>query len=136
MVDRLAGPLLGGIYGTPVDELSLFAVVPQLRDSEREHRSLLFAGLAQGRAARARARAAAASARAGPAAPVRNQVRAPGGSGSPFLSLAGGMGSLVDALADAVRAAPGGRDPARAPASWRSSATAPGLPSPSPTGRG
>ena len=33
LVDRLAGPLLGGVYGTSVDELSLLAVVPQLRDA-------------------------------------------------------------------------------------------------------
>ena len=120
MVDRLADPLLGGIYGAPVDELSLFAVVPQLRDYERDHRSLLFASLVQGRAARARARAhAAATATAGAggaAGPggsrtpggsgLRGGSGSPGGTGSPFLSLAGGMGSLVDALADAVRTAP------------------------------
>ena len=52
LVDRLAGPLVGGVYGTPIDELSLDAVVPQLRVAEREHRSLLFAGLADGRAMR------------------------------------------------------------------------------------
>ena len=112
MVDRLADPLLGGIYGAPVDELSLFAVVPQLRDYERDHRSLLFASLAQGRAARARAQAAAAAAATAAAgAPGGTRpaggAASPGGSGSPFLSLAGGMGSLVDALAAAVRAAPG-----------------------------
>jgi oxygen-dependent protoporphyrinogen oxidase len=94
MVDRLADPLLGGIYGAPVDELSLLAVVPQLGDYERDHRSLLLASLAQGRAARARARAAVGARGSG------------GGSGSPFLSLAGGMESLIDALAAAVRAAP------------------------------
>ena len=44
IVDRLAGPLVGGVYGTPIDELCLDAVVPQLRVAEREHRSLLFAG--------------------------------------------------------------------------------------------
>lgn len=96
MVERLADPLLGGIYGAPVDELSLLAVVPQLRDYERDHRSLLLASLAQGRAARGRARAAAAGAGSG----------APGGSGSPFLSLAGGLGSLVDALVAAIEAGP------------------------------
>ena len=53
IVDRLAGPLVGGVYGTPIDELSLDAVVPQLRVAEREHRSLLFAGLADGRAMKA-----------------------------------------------------------------------------------
>ncbi len=53
LVDRLAGPLVGGVYGTPIDELSLDAVVPQLRAAERDHRSLLLAGLAEGRAMRA-----------------------------------------------------------------------------------
>jgi oxygen-dependent protoporphyrinogen oxidase len=78
MVDRLADPLLGGIYGAPVDDLSLFAVVPQLRDYERDHRSLLFASLAQGRAARRRVRAAAASATGRPAAPVPQPGRVVG----------------------------------------------------------
>ena len=82
LVARLGDPLIGGIYGASVDELSLDAVVPQLRTAEREHRSLLLASLAQGRA---RARAAAAG--------------SPAPKGSPFLSLRGGMGSLIDALA-------------------------------------
>jgi oxygen-dependent protoporphyrinogen oxidase len=78
LVDRLAGPLLGGVYGTPIDELSLDAVVPQLREAERLHRSLLLASLASGRAVRVR------------------------GSGSPFVSLAGGMGQLTGALVGAI----------------------------------
>jgi oxygen-dependent protoporphyrinogen oxidase len=82
LVARLGDPLIGGIYGASVDELSLDAVVPQLRTAEREHRSLLLASLAQGRA---RARAAAAG--------------NPPPKGSPFLSFRGGMGALVDALA-------------------------------------
>jgi len=82
LVARLGDPLIGGIYGASVDELSLDAVVPQLRTAEREHRSLLLASLAQGRA---RARAVAAG--------------SPAPKGSPFLSLRGGMGSLIDALA-------------------------------------
>ncbi len=106
MVERLADPLLGGIYGAPVDELSLFAVVPQLRDYERDHRSLMLASLAQGRASRARARAAT-SASAGSAGSAAGGRPVPGASQSPFVSLAGGMGSLVDAVAAAVRAAPG-----------------------------
>ena len=57
LVDRLAGPLVGGVYGTPIDELSLDAVVPQLRVAERDHRSLLLAGRADGRAMRAAAAA-------------------------------------------------------------------------------
>lgn len=80
VADRLVEPLLGGVYGASIDELSMDAVVPTLRTSEAEHRSLMLASLAQGRAAR----------RAG----------APGGS--PFRSLRRGLGSLVDALVTAL----------------------------------
>jgi oxygen-dependent protoporphyrinogen oxidase len=83
LVERLAGPLVGGVYGTPIDELSLDAVVPTLRTAERDHRSLLFAGLADGR----RMRAAMAA-------------RPPGAKGlGAFVSLAPGMDTLIDALA-------------------------------------
>jgi oxygen-dependent protoporphyrinogen oxidase len=84
LVDRLAGPLVGGVYGTPIDELSLDAVVPQLRVAEREHRSLLRAGLADGRKMREMA------------------AKRPPGTKSlgVFVSLRGGMETLVDALAD------------------------------------
>lgn len=85
LVERLAGPLLGGVYGTSIDELSLDAVVPQLRAAEREHRSLLLASLASRRAPRI----------------------AGGPTASPFVTLADGMGQLVETLAAAVRAAPG-----------------------------
>jgi protoporphyrinogen/coproporphyrinogen III oxidase len=95
VVDRLAGPLLGGIYGTPIDELSLDAVVPQLRTSEREHRSLLFAGLAQGRAARRIAAEAAAGASS--AAPRARPL-------GMFASLAGGTQQLIDGLVAAIGA--------------------------------
>jgi len=82
IVDRLAGPLVGGVYGTPIDELSLDAVVPQLRVAEREHRSLLFAGLDDGRKMRAMA-----------------AKRPPGAKSlGVFVSLRGGMETLVDAL--------------------------------------
>ena len=89
LVERLAGPLLGGIYGTDVDQLSLLAVMPQLRAAERAHRSLLLAG------------------RAGPGAP-RGANGPP--AGSLFQSLAGGMGELVDALRAALER---GSQPAR-----------------------
>jgi len=80
LVERLAGPLIGGVYGTPIDELSLDAVVPQLREAERDHRSLLLASLAQGRA----------------------RKQSGEGGGSPFVSLAGGMGQLTGALVEAI----------------------------------
>ncbi len=102
LVDRLAGPLVGGVYGTPIDELSLDAVVPQLRTAEREHRSLLFAGLADGRAMRGAARArAAAAASTSTTGPTAQPARKPLGV---FVSLRGGMDRLTDALAASLAA--------------------------------
>lgn len=89
LVDRLAGPLVGGVYGTPIDELSLDAVVPQLRVAERDHRSLLAAGLADGRR-------------------MREMIaKRPPGTRSlgTFVSLRGGMETLVDALEAELAAA-------------------------------
>lgn len=86
LVRRFADPLVGGIYGASVDELSLDAVLPSLRENEREHRSLMVASLMAGRAARRRATAAA-----------------PRGASSPFRSLAGGMGQLVAELTERLR---------------------------------
>lgn len=83
IVQRFADPMVGGIYGAGVDELSLDAVLPSLRADEARHRSLMLASLAQGRAARASTR----------------------GANSPFRTLARGMGSLVEALATQLAAA-------------------------------
>jgi oxygen-dependent protoporphyrinogen oxidase len=79
-LERLAEPLLGGIYAGDVDALSLAATFPQLAALETKHGSLIRGALAQ-RAARGN--------KAGPAP-------------STFQSLVGGMGELVDALARAV----------------------------------
>ncbi len=84
VVERFAQPLVGGIYGAGVDELSLDAVLPTLRTAESEHRSLVLASLTQGRAAR---RAAGA---AGPR------------PGSPFRSLQDGLGVIVDRLVEVL----------------------------------
>lgn len=86
LVERLAGPLVGGVYGTPIDELSLDAVVPTLRIAEREHRSLLLAGLADGQAMRA------AMAKRAAANPGAKSLGA-------FVTLRGGLGGLTDAVA-------------------------------------
>lgn len=97
LVDRLAGPLVGGIYGTAIDELSLDAVVPTLRDAERDHRSLLLAGLADGR----RMRAAAA----GPDRPDGHGAAAGAQRAlGVFASLVGGLGDLVAATVRSVEA--------------------------------
>ncbi len=80
VVDRLAGPLISGIYGLAIDELSLDALMPRLRDALARHGSLVRAGLA--------ARAA----------------RRPAPAGPEVVTLRRGMGSLVDALASRLRA--------------------------------
>ena len=84
IVQRFAEPLVGGIYGASVHDLSLDAVLPGLRANELEHRSLLVASLAAGR----RARRSAA-----------------GRGGSVFKSLRGGMGELVATCQAALEAA-------------------------------
>lgn len=83
VVRRFADPMLGGIYGAGVDELSLDATLPSLRTDEQAHRSLMLAALAQGRRTRATGR----------------------GPGSPFRTLRRGMGSLVDAVVAGLVAA-------------------------------
>ncbi len=75
IVTKFADPMIGGIYGASVDELSLDAVLPSLRTNEREHRSLMLASLAQGRS-----------------------KRMTPGAGSPFRTLRGGLGDMVDGL--------------------------------------
>ncbi len=80
VVARFADPLVGGIYGAPVDELSVDAVLPVLRTHEAQRRSLIVASLVQGRLAR-------------PASP----------DASPFRSMGAGMGSLVDGLVKGLR---------------------------------
>jgi protoporphyrinogen/coproporphyrinogen III oxidase len=78
IVQRFADPMVGGIYGASVDELSLDAVLPSLRSDEAEHRSLMLASLATGRKARSAAR----------------------GPSSPFRTLRDGLGSLISALVE------------------------------------
>jgi oxygen-dependent protoporphyrinogen oxidase len=90
IVQRFADPMLGGIYGASVDELSLDAVLPILREHERTHRSLIIASLASGRAARAVAQSTSGSG---------GTTRGPS---SPFRSLATGLGALPDRLVDAL----------------------------------
>jgi oxygen-dependent protoporphyrinogen oxidase len=80
-VDRLAGPLLAGIYAGDADHLSARATFPQLLQWETSHRSLMLAALAQRRRTRA----------------------SPNGASPLFLSLVGGVGELVQALAGGLR---------------------------------
>lgn len=104
--DYLAGPLLGGIFAGDIEELSILATFPQLVDLERRHGSLIRAFFAA-----ERARAAQDKQRPNLGAAVDDplylpelfdlvrwlyrQARQPE---SPFQSLRGGMGQLVNAL--------------------------------------
>jgi oxygen-dependent protoporphyrinogen oxidase len=81
-LDRIAQPLVAGIYTADPDDLSLAATMPRFLDVERRDRSLIL-GLSK------------ASRRAPPAGTS-------GARWSLFVSLAGGMGELVDALASRV----------------------------------
>jgi oxygen-dependent protoporphyrinogen oxidase len=83
MVDRVAEPLLAGVYGGNAERLSIRAVLPRFAEMEREHGSLVRATLQ----AKARARTLAR----------------PGAKPQPlFTSLKNGMQQMVDALVDAL----------------------------------
>jgi len=75
LVDRLASPIIGSVYGTPVDDLSLLAVLPRLLEAERRYGSLLRAAI------------------------VARAVRPGTPPGPSILTLREGMGELVDRLA-------------------------------------
>jgi protoporphyrinogen/coproporphyrinogen III oxidase len=79
VLERVAQPLVGGIYTADPDRLSLAATMPRFLALEREHRSLI---LGMRRTARAGETAGASGAR-----------------WSLFVTLAGGMEELVAALA-------------------------------------
>jgi oxygen-dependent protoporphyrinogen oxidase len=79
VAQRLAGPLLGGIFAGDAGELSVRAAFPQFVEAETRHGSIV-------RAMRA----------------LRAARKSAGGEGSAFLSLEGGLGELIDAVAAKV----------------------------------
>jgi oxygen-dependent protoporphyrinogen oxidase len=81
--ERMAEPLLSGIYAGDADQLSLLSTFPRLRETERTHGSVIKGAIAQKRQARS------------------SEAR-PGSRRTPFVSLEGGLSELIDALADAV----------------------------------
>jgi protoporphyrinogen/coproporphyrinogen III oxidase len=81
VAQRLAGPLLGGIFAGDASDLSVRAAFPQFVEAEQRHGSIV-------RAMRV----------------LRAARKSAGGEGSAFLSLAGGLGELIDALAAKVAA--------------------------------
>ncbi|MEB2314005.1 MAG: protoporphyrinogen oxidase [Sorangiineae bacterium] len=97
---RLAAPLLGGIYAGDIAELSVRATFPQLAELEREHGSLV-RGLFAAQRARAGAPPPGGGLR-GARDFLRWLHREAELAPSPFQSLRGGMGSLIDELATAL----------------------------------
>jgi oxygen-dependent protoporphyrinogen oxidase len=89
-VDRLADPLLSGIYGGDAAQLSAQTVLPRLVDMEREHGSLTLGMLAAHRKMRQAAKTASGSKGQPPKAPAAPRAI--------FTALRGGMQQLVDAL--------------------------------------
>ena len=84
-LERMAQPMVGGIYTADPETLSLRATLPRFLEMEREHRSLILAMLRQGR--------------------VQDKTLKKGTSGarySLFLSFEGGMRVLSEALAREV----------------------------------
>jgi oxygen-dependent protoporphyrinogen oxidase len=94
-VDRLADPLLSGIYGGDATQLSARTVLPKLVEMETEYGSLTRGMLAAHKQMRAKMAARNASA---------NEVAGAQGGGKPagprsiFTTLKGGLQQLVDAL--------------------------------------
>jgi oxygen-dependent protoporphyrinogen oxidase len=82
-VDRLADPLLSGIYGGDAAQLSAPAVLPRLVEMETEYGSLTRGMLAAHRKMRTRA---------------KTSSKAKNGGAATFTALRGGMQQLVDAL--------------------------------------
>lgn len=87
VVDRLAGPLLSGIYGGEAADLSAQAVMPRLVEMERRYGSLTRGVLAARKQMKARGMKSGAA------------------SAAIFTSLRGGMQQMVDALASRLDAA-------------------------------
>ena len=81
-LERVAQPLVGGIYAADPDKLSLGATMPRFKEMERDRRSVIFAMWS---AQRQRARQAETGS---------------GARWSLFVTLAGGMQELVDTLAE------------------------------------
>jgi oxygen-dependent protoporphyrinogen oxidase len=82
-LERMAQPMVGGIYTADPETLSLRATLPRFLDMERKHRSLILAMLRQGRA---------------------QKIGTSGARYSLFLSFDRGMQVLVDALAQQIKA--------------------------------
>lgn len=77
-LEKLAEPIMAGIYVAPADDLSLRCTFPRFMEMEREHGSLIRA---------------------------MRRIRPAAGDTSPFLTLRGGMQELIDRLVERLAGA-------------------------------
>ena len=79
-LDRVAQPLVGGIYAADPDKLSLSATMPRFKEMEHAHRSIILSMVSEQRRR------------------ARNRETGSGARWSLFVTLAGGMQELVDRI--------------------------------------
>jgi oxygen-dependent protoporphyrinogen oxidase len=104
MVDRVAEPLLAGVYGGNADHMSVRAVLPRFAEMEREEGSLVRASLKARKARMAASHSATRSAGTKPAETTTPATK-PGASPQPqplFTSLRNGIQQMVDAAIAAL----------------------------------
>src|SRR5919201_5516601 len=105
-LERVAQPLVAGIYTADPDELSVAATLPRFVDVERRHRSVILGlrrGLVHAPGAGGLATSDTSAAPAGSAATSGTRPTMSGTSGarwSLFVTFADGMQTLVTTLAD------------------------------------
>jgi protoporphyrinogen/coproporphyrinogen III oxidase len=80
-LNRVAQPLVGGIYASDPERLSLAATMPRFKEMERNNRSVILGMLAEQRRR------------------TRNRETGSGARWSLFVTLAGGMQELIDTIA-------------------------------------
>jgi protoporphyrinogen/coproporphyrinogen III oxidase len=80
-LERVAQPLVGGIYAADPDKLSLMATMPRFKEMERQQRSVIYALWSTQREQ------------------AKNRQAGSGARWSLFVTLSGGMQQLVDAIA-------------------------------------
>jgi oxygen-dependent protoporphyrinogen oxidase len=85
-LDRVAQPLVGGIYAADPDKLSLSATMPRFKEMERAHRSIILSMVSEQRRR------------------ARDHETGSGARWSLFVTLAGGMQELVDTVANRLPA--------------------------------
>lgn len=83
-LERVAQPLIGGIYASDPDQLSLSATMPRFKEMERKQRSVIRAMWSEQKVR------------------ARNREAGSGARWSLFVTLAGGMQELVDVIAQRI----------------------------------